>query len=173
MKFRIVFCIFFLVVCNNVFALTSMTKSFRVSTYIDKTKILPYSIDLSLEKDIIVLSYDKDSEKFKDELVNLDVSSNIPSDDAQEISYSITLIENSSECRNIIDNELTQENFIDIYLDGVKINKDDTQVGFILDKIDGNKFKYAQLPFLIKSKKINNILQSCQGSVGFMTQLAL
>ncbi|NVH46722.1 hypothetical protein [Photobacterium damselae] len=173
MKFRIVFFLFFFVACNNTFALTSMTKSFRVSTYIDKSKILPYSIDVNLEKDIIVFSYDKDSKKFKDELVNLDVTSNIPSDDIQDISYSISLIENSSECRNIIDNELTQENFIDIYINGVNINKGDTQVGFILDKIDGNNFKSAQLSFLIKSKKINNILQSCEGSVGFMTQLAL
>lgn len=99
--------------------------SFNASTKIDLTNLYPHTLALSIIPNRLILNYDEDSKKFKNEIVELVAESTIPisSEEAKYFTYNLNLLENVSLCLSADESVLGASDFISLEVKGSNITK--------------------------------------------------
>ncbi len=151
-----------------------LTESFKVSTFIDKSKIYPYSIELQPEINDFILRYDESLRAFKNRDINLFIKTDIPNSEASlGFGYNLNLLENLSQCRSSIDDSVTQEGFIRLFIDNVLFDESTPAADLKLSTSPDSETLSGQNRLTVSSLPIEQIMQICSGTINIEGELSL
>ena len=172
MKYTMLFLSFSLV--NFSACAENITKSFNVSTYIDKGKIYPYTLEILPEESNFLLEYDEETKVFLDHNVQLDIVSDIPnSESSMGFGYNLNLLENRSICRRSSDDTVSQEGFINLLIDGNPFDQTQPASALLLSPSTEAGNLTGQAILTLRSQKIKETMLNCSGSISIETELSL
>ena len=149
-------------------------ESFPVSTYINKSALYPYLLTITPEPAHLILAFNKETRAFTSKSTRLMVSTDIPQGElALGFGYNLRLLTNTSECRNSLDDVLTQKGFIYLLVDGRSFTESDPVLNQPLKTINSDNNLSGENTLTLQSETITNIMQICKGSILIEAELAL
>lgn len=147
---------------------------FPVFTYINKSKFYDYSLNISLVPNNPVLEYDDENKKFKDKIIDVLISTDIPKNSDLGFEYNLRLVSNESRCENFYDDSLFEKDIIKLYLDGKIFEYHKPALNNKLDSNDSSYFLSGKNELIMKSKLIDaSAALRCSGTISIETELAL
>ncbi|MHA7231895.1 hypothetical protein ACVT98_25290 [Vibrio campbellii] len=161
--------------------------SFSASTKIDLTNLYPHTLSLSIIPDSLIMDYDKESDKFKNEIVELVTKSTIPldSEESKYFTYNLNLLENISRCLSSDDSVVGASDFISLEVKGsnitnfTELNEKNSIDDIEFNSSDSDEFStgYLDLKIIHDDEKAfnNEILKTphCIGNFTLGVELAL
>lgn len=148
---------------------------FPVSTKIDKSNFIDFTIHTSVSKDHVELTYDSELQKFNDAKLSITNQSNIPSTETESYDYRYTINDLSSKCVDA-SQTVTVSNFARIFINGSELNKDEISSDIEFDSENEQGFLKKEDELIIKTDE-NKILRDipvvCFGVMKFEVELAL
>lgn len=145
-----------------------------VSTYIDKSKLYPYSLSMESNPSKLILNYSENLNRFNDSTSFLLVNTNIPAQESVLFYYRLNLLTNDSQCQEINSPDGTSLiDFMNVFIDGELINEGDITSLKPLDSIDESGFRIGQNQVLIRSDEINDVALKCNGEVSVLAELSI
>ncbi|NOH54287.1 hypothetical protein F0266_15215 [Vibrio coralliilyticus] len=152
----------------------NIIKSFNISTYIDKGKIYPYTLEIIPDESNFLLEYDEATKTFLDHNVQLDVVSDIPnSESSMGFGYNLNLLENHSICRRSSDDTVSQEGFINLLIDGNPFDQTQPANALLLSPSKETGNLTGQTELTLKSQLIKETMLSCSGAISIEAELSL
>ena len=152
----------------------NIIKSFNVSTYIDKGKIYPYTLEIIPEESNFSLEYDEKTKVFLDHNVKLDIVSDIPNSEFSiGFGYNLNLLENRSICRRSSDDTLSQSGFINLLIDGNPFDQTRPASTLLLSPSTETGNLTGQAILTLKSEPIKETMMNCSGSISIEAELSL
>ncbi|WP_322851309.1 hypothetical protein [Vibrio harveyi] len=172
MKYPVLFLSFSVVNCP-VYA-GNITKHFNVSTYIDRSKIYPYTLEVIPEEVNFLLEYSEEEKVFLDHDIQLNTVSDIPNSESSiGFGYNLNLLENNSVCRRNSDNLVSQEGFINLLIDGNPFDQTQPASALLLSPSTESGSLTGQSVLTLKSQPIKETMLNCSGSIRIEAELAL
>ncbi|WP_146153895.1 hypothetical protein [Photobacterium sanctipauli] len=146
---------------------------FKVSTYIDKTDLYPYSLTLLAEPSSLYLEFNSQLGRFDDATTELIVNSNIPEVESAAFTYQVTLVTNESNCQRYSETEPVLVNVMDVYLDGQSMQEGVASSRQYLDEVDESGLRVGRNEILLRSQLIEERALGCSGEIMLEAELAL
>ncbi|WP_235431335.1 MULTISPECIES: hypothetical protein [Vibrio] len=152
----------------------NITRSFNVSTYIDKGKVYPYTLEIIPGESSFLLEYDEATKVFLDHDVQLNIVSDIPnSESSMGFGYNLNLLENRSVCRHSSDDTVSQEGFINLLIDGNPFDQTQPAKALLLSPSTEAGNLSGQAALTLKSQPIKETMLYCSGSISIEAELSL
>lgn len=145
-----------------------------LSTYIDKSKLYPYSLSMEANPSKLILNYSENLNRFDDAVSYFFVNTNIPSQESILFHYQLTLLTNSSHCQPISSSggEMLID-FMKVFIDGELLNEGDITSLKPLDSVDESGFRIGQNKVILRSDEINDVALTCNGEVSVLAELSI
>ena len=169
------FCYLFVFFLTSFYANSAIKpQTLPVSSYIDKSKLYPYSLAVESHPSSFLLLYKQNEERFDDAVGTITVTSNIPAEESIEFRYALQLIENESRCEKIIgDTGKVVLNIMNVFIDGVEVEEGGVTSSNPLDKLNEDGYRYGESSVLLRSDTIDDGGLECAGSVVVIAEMAL
>ena len=155
------------------FASIDFVDTLPVSTYIDKSKLYPYSLSINSDDFDLFVDFNEDINRFNDIYTQLHIDSNIPSKDSGLFSYQLMLSRNDSECTRYGEVEVIIEDVMQIFLNGSEIEEGESTLPKLLIQEDENGFMVDSTELMLRSKEITNVGLKCRGEVAIIAELSI
>ena len=151
-----------------------MTNELPVSTYIDKTKIYPYSLNLEASPSSLLLHFNQSINRFDDADTKIIVSSDIPSEESTEFQYQLLLDKNESACRLIVANkDVVLDDVMQVFIDGNLIEEGDVSNAKPIDQENSDGYRFGESTLTLRSETIEEEGMECGGKVIIVAELAV
>ncbi|ABU73732.1 hypothetical protein [Vibrio campbellii] len=149
-----------------------ITKYLPLSTYINKTEFYSYVISLDVPNQV-VLEFDEQQQRFRSHDVDVVVSSNIPNDETgRGFKYNLSLQNNTSNCKRSYSLEQTQDNVMNLTLDG-KVFDEQNPLEEQLLASQGDGVLGGKHVLTLNSDVITDEAVQCSGTITLEAELAL
>ncbi|MGF1803884.1 hypothetical protein L4C31_01360 [Aliivibrio sifiae] len=161
---------------SPLYAATSRTLAFPVTTTVNKAELSNYMIKMSLSQDNVVLSYSVSEQKFEDANVFITSQSNIPDKEVLNYQYHYSIAELRSECQDIAGNIVKEDkDFIRLFINGSEYHKGGITPTTDFDGEDAFGFLKREDKLVLRTGKniSKDVPVACIGQVNFKVELTL
>lgn len=150
--------------------------TFPLSTYILKSRLYDYTIELDAEPEVVELVFDKETNRFKTKPITLFARTDIPSgEDGIGFDYTLSLLRNSSQCESTVSGEITQTDIVSLMIGAQDFDIDTPVEGLSLDDVDdiGHLLGISTLHIIGNEMTDDSQVQRCQGDILIEAELTL
>ncbi|HHC7130291.1 TPA: hypothetical protein ACN37W_004107 [Vibrio parahaemolyticus] len=150
--------------------------TFELSTYILKNRLYDYSIELDADPNFVELVFDENDERFETTSVSLLAKTDIPSsEDGVGFEYTLSLLDNTSQCVSTISNETVNTDIVSLSIDTEALDFDSPVEGLPFNSTDELNNLLGTSTLFIHGNELANVdqVQKCQGNILIEVELTL
>lgn len=146
---------------------------FKISTYINKVQMFPYSVEINAIPEKFVLVFDSTNQRFFDEKSELTVVSDIPDDGNQSFQYQLSLSRNTSFCKALGSDDIVLNDVMNVFIDDEPLEEGGVSLVSEFDQVNEGGMRFGVNQLTLRSEVIHEKALQCKGAITLDAELAL